>query len=131
RLLQLQLEAAKRERHFKRTITPTAKSGECLPLSYAQQRLWVLDREGLVGTAYNIPIVLRLSGTLHDDALQNSLTALISRHSILRTRFSMHDGSPCQIIDPPRPFDLRRSDLSCISDEILQSNTLKSIIEGE
>ena len=46
------------------------------PLSYAQQRLWVLDRLESRSAAYNIPLSIRLQGSLHFDALRRSVASI-------------------------------------------------------
>nr|VFK53829.1 MAG: amino acid adenylation domain-containing protein [Candidatus Kentron sp. TC] len=62
-------------------------------LSFAQQRLWFLDRYEGGGTAtYNIPIALRLSGDLDVDALRASLSWMVERHEALRTYFPNTEG---------------------------------------
>ncbi len=61
-----------------------------LPLSYAQQRLWFLAQLGQ-GDRYHIPCVLRISGLLDVEALENSLNYLINRHETLRTTFHLDD----------------------------------------
>jgi amino acid adenylation domain-containing protein len=85
------------------------------PLSYAQERLWLLNQVGLVGAAYNCSFVLRLSGALQSAALERSFSELIRRHESLRTRFVAIAGKPVQVIDPPRPCELRYLDLSAHS----------------
>ncbi|MHC5728442.1 MAG: condensation domain-containing protein, partial [Nostoc sp.] len=69
-----------------------------LPLSYAQQRLWFLDQLQPLGGLYNIPLTLRLVGTLNQAALEQSLQEIIHRHEVLRTNFINVDGQPTQII---------------------------------
>ncbi|WP_172844448.1 non-ribosomal peptide synthetase [Tumebacillus algifaecis] len=83
-----------------------------LPLSFAQQRLWLLDQLQDETTAYSMPFALKLSGKLHVDKLFQSLWEMIERHEVLRTRFAEVNDAPIQVIDPPSrtPFtvvDLR------------------------
>ncbi|HEY0603314.1 MAG TPA: SDR family NAD(P)-dependent oxidoreductase, partial [Herpetosiphonaceae bacterium] len=74
-------------------------SGEA-ELSFAQQRLWFIDQLAPGISAYNLPVAVRLSGDLHLDALQQSLSALIQRHAILRTTFRLIEDQPRQVIAP-------------------------------
>ncbi|MFE7676811.1 amino acid adenylation domain-containing protein, partial [Streptomyces albidoflavus] len=72
-----------------------------LPLSFAQRRLWLLHQlEGRSAT-YNIPVALRLSGSLDRDALQRALEDLVERHETLRTVFPQSKGAPCQLVLEP------------------------------
>ena len=68
------------------SIVPVPRTGK-LPLSFAQQRLWFLDRLLPNKAAYNIPTVWRLRGELDALALERSLNELVARHEMLRTRF--------------------------------------------
>ena len=83
------------------------------PLSFAQQRLWFLDRLEPGSSTYNIAAAVRLRGSLDEDALERSLHEVVRRHEVLRTTFPMHGGRPVQAIAaagaPPAP---RRVDLS-------------------
>ncbi|MBR8837984.1 MAG: amino acid adenylation domain-containing protein [Stigonema ocellatum SAG 48.90 = DSM 106950] len=78
-------------------ILPRAENAE-LSLSFAQQRLWFLDQLKPNSALYNIPIALRLVGTLEVEALEQSLEEIIHRHEALRTNFITVDGKPNQII---------------------------------
>lgn len=95
-------------------IEPAGRDGE-LPLSYAQQRLWILDRLNPDSSAYYIPIVLRLEGRLDVEALRRSFGELVKRHESLRTVFTETDGWPSQTILPALELDVPVVDLSRFS----------------
>ncbi len=78
-------------------LVPADRPDE-LPLSYAQQRLWLLHRIEGPGPTYNIPAAWRLTGTLDRDALSAALDDLVLRHESLRTVFPEQDGRPRQVV---------------------------------
>ncbi len=71
-----------------------------LPLSYAQQRLWVLDRLLSRRSVYTAPMAYRLLGRLDVSALRAAFTGVVARHEVLRTTFAVRDGVPVQVIEP-------------------------------
>ncbi|MFI5783169.1 amino acid adenylation domain-containing protein [Nocardia sp. NPDC051570] len=77
---------------------PLRPAGILAPLSFAQQRLWFLDRLRPGRTDYNVPSVMRLYGPLDPDKLHRALLVVIDRHEVLRTRFALIDASPVQVI---------------------------------
>jgi amino acid adenylation domain-containing protein len=92
-------------------ITQLAKR-ELIPLSFAQQRVWFLEQLEPDGAAYIITDTQRLQGQLHIDVLQQSLDAIVAHHEALRTTFiAANDGSPIQVINLPRPVELKIIDL--------------------
>ncbi|WP_017328296.1 non-ribosomal peptide synthetase [Synechococcus sp. PCC 7336] len=90
---------------------PTVPRDRPLPLSLAQQRLWIEDRLYPNNPAYTIPIAVRLEGDLDRDILQRCLDEVVSRHESLRTTFSLENGEPVQAIAPPASLAIAHKDL--------------------
>jgi amino acid adenylation domain-containing protein len=83
-----------------------------LPLSFAQERLWFLDRLQPGSDFYNIPVARRLAGPLDAAALERALGELVRRHEPLRTTFREVDDAPVQVVAPAEGFSLPRVDLA-------------------
>ena len=88
---------SEREQLTELPILPRDKAAE-LPLSFAQTRLWFLAEFESNSSFYNIPLALRLEGTLNSEILIQSLEEICDRHEALRTNFITVDGIPTQII---------------------------------
>jgi amino acid adenylation domain-containing protein len=105
-LLERRATAAKRNPVGRREILSPA------PLSYSQELLWLLSQVFGDGVAYNVPGAYRLQGPLDLDLLQRALDALIDRHEILRTTYSVIDDRPMQVIHERTKVDINVIDLS-------------------
>ncbi|HEY0018768.1 MAG TPA: amino acid adenylation domain-containing protein, partial [Longimicrobium sp.] len=68
------------------------------PLSFAQRRLWFLERMEPGSAAYNLPAAYRLAGALDADALERALRELVRRHEGLRSSFGVAAGEPVQAV---------------------------------
>ena len=76
------------------------------PLSFAQERLWFIDRFQPGGFAYNITGGIRMQGPLDVAVLERSLGEVVHRHEPLRTVFAAVDGQPVQVVTPYGQFSL-------------------------
>lgn len=81
------------------------------PLSFGQQRLWLLHQLEPDLPLYNIPIARRLSGTLNVLALEQGLNEVVRRHETLRTTFKMVDEQTMQVVHPTLIIELPVTDL--------------------
>ncbi|HEX2077189.1 MAG TPA: amino acid adenylation domain-containing protein, partial [Longimicrobium sp.] len=100
-----------------------------LPLSFAQQRLWFIDRLEPGSAAYNMPFPLRLRGVLDVRALEQALEELVRRHETLRTVFARVDGEPVQVIREPAPVALEVTDLRDLPEEEREGEALRVVAE--
>lgn len=69
-------------------VTAALPRPERVPASFGQQRLWVTEAMGDAGTAYHVPLALRLSGALDPEVLAGALGDVVARHESLRTVFT-------------------------------------------
>ncbi|HYR06596.1 MAG TPA: amino acid adenylation domain-containing protein [Longimicrobium sp.] len=86
-------------------VVPVERT-DVLPLSFAQERMWFMDRLQPGGTFYNVLVPVRLRGAMDAAALERALGEIVRRHEALRTVFHEVDGRPVQVIAPPAPFIL-------------------------
>ncbi|GHO56594.1 non-ribosomal peptide synthetase [Ktedonobacter robiniae] len=86
--------------------------GSPIPLAYEQEPLWFLAQLEPNNPFYNVPLVLRLEGSLQVDALEASLNFLIARHESLRTSFHEQEGRPYQVVEQDVKLSLPLLDLS-------------------
>jgi amino acid adenylation domain-containing protein len=108
-------EAVRRAGPATATIEPVPRDGP-LPLSFAQERLWFLDRL-VPGTAlYNMPVAARIRGPLDRRALSCTLAEIARRHEVLRTRFLDVDGRALQSIAPAIAIEVPVVDLAGLAE---------------
>ena len=112
-----------------RSIVPVPRSNNT-PLSFAQERLWFLDRLNPDSATYNVPAAFRLSGDLNLNALEQSLNEVVRRHEVLRTVFATINGNPVQMILPSLFIALTPIDLSQ-QPETDREPALQSLLKNE
>ncbi|NMM92227.1 non-ribosomal peptide synthetase, partial [Rhodococcus sp. SRB_17] len=95
--------------HLDRPVLTARSRPGIIPVSPAQQRIWFINQFDTSSSAYNIPMVVRLSGDLDVAALRAALGDVIERHESLRTVYPASADGPHQMIVPSAPVvpDLR------------------------
>ena len=87
---------------------------DAIPLSFAQQRLWVLHQLSRSNPAYNMPEAVRFVGPLNTAILEQSLNEIVRRHEVLRTTFKTTDSGAVQIIAPEQKVNVSELDLTTL-----------------
>ncbi|MFK8104834.1 MAG: amino acid adenylation domain-containing protein, partial [Saprospiraceae bacterium] len=83
----------------------TQERPERIPLSFAQERLWFIDRlEG--STNYNMPMLQYFGADLDKEALTYAIQQVINRHDVLRTVFEEEEGQLYQVVMPKDQWEL-------------------------
>ncbi|MCB1056319.1 MAG: amino acid adenylation domain-containing protein, partial [Acidobacteria bacterium] len=111
KLFQLMLLKKRRQEALAQRIPRRSPAAE-EPLSFAQQRLWFLDRLAPGNPYYNMPRAIRFRGALQPAALGRALDEIIRRHEALRTVFTTSGDEPVQVVRPAFPLPLPRIDLA-------------------
>jgi amino acid adenylation domain-containing protein/non-ribosomal peptide synthase protein (TIGR01720 family) len=95
-----------------------------LPLSYAQQRLWLMHKLEPGSAFYNVPLAFHIHGPLRTRELEQSFRIVAARHETLRTVFSQVDGDPIQIIRPDAEFSFRTVDMQYLPEAKREATAL-------
>lgn len=99
------------QRNLLETLLQKNQGLDSFPLSFSQQRLWLLDQLQPGSSAYNVSAAIRLRGRLNVPALERTFGAIIRRHESLRTTFANINGRLIQVLAPDVSFTLTRLDL--------------------
>ena len=100
-----------------------------VPASFAQQRLWFLDRVVPSRAVYNISSAIHLRGQLDEAAFERSLQAIGERHEVLRTSFSVRDDQLTQVIKPGVAIALSIRDLQEVARSQQEAEVLRLATE--
>lgn len=111
-------------------VAYSRKNNSTIPLSFAQQRLWLVDQLEPDSAAYNMPSALRVQGKLDLNILRRVFDAIINRHEILRTTFSNNGDDVYQdiLVSPGEYFSSQ--DLSHLQGG-RQSETVQALVAEE
>lgn len=113
------------------TIIPAqSRESNSFPLSFAQERLWLIEQLQPGNPFYNISGAVRSQGKLNITALEQSINEIIRRHEALRTTFTSVDGKPVQIIASSLSLKLSVVDL-CGIPSSTQEQEVNQLINQE
>ncbi|WP_039801699.1 non-ribosomal peptide synthetase, partial [Nocardia araoensis] len=102
-----------------------------VPLSYAQRRMWFLNRFDPAGASNNIPLAVRLSGQLDVDALRAAIRDLVERHEVLRTSYPEHDGTGSQRVHAlSEPGAVPELPVLDVTEAEILERTVAAVVEG-
>jgi len=113
-LLQLLMAEKQKAKDASSRPIPRQRESEQVPLSFVQHGLWFLYQFQPDKPVYNIPVAVRLIGSLNPTILKRSLDGIVQRHETLRTSFTISAGQPVQIIHPHRPARMAVVDLQSL-----------------
>lgn len=92
-----------------------AATSEFPPLSFAQQRLWFINKLNGGTPEYNMPGGFHLRGNVDYKAIKHALREVVQRHEILRTSFREANGKPYQFVHEEFNLPLTEFDFSGLS----------------
>ena len=80
--------------------------------SYAQQRLWFIDKMDGASSHYNMNSVMHVAGDFNLKLAASAYTQIIQRHETLRTYFVEGDDGPLQVIREQFDFNINIIEIS-------------------
>src|SRR5580704_14535777 len=110
KLLERYLQQRSKEAYVPAAI-PRRALGAAIPLTFAQQQVWLHAKLAPHLPVYNEPFTVHRKGPLEVGALERSFTEIIRRHEAWRTTFATVDGEPVQVVHPPFEIKLPLVDL--------------------
>ena len=95
-----------------RSTTESTHAPTSFPLSFPQERMWLLNHLSPGNPVYNFQMAVRLSGQINIKLLEQNIQEVVNRHEILRTTFPVATAHPVQVIAPTLHLPLSIVDLS-------------------
>jgi amino acid adenylation domain-containing protein len=90
---------------------PRRFASEPVPLSFAQEQIWLHSQIAPDSPLYNEPVIVYRDGPLDLAVFERSLTEVVRRHEAWRTNFDVVNGQPVQIIGPAKKIGVPLVDL--------------------
>ncbi|MET9451266.1 non-ribosomal peptide synthetase [Streptomyces cinerochromogenes] len=108
-----------------------ARHGPAPALSFAQQRMWFAEQLAPDRPVYNVPVSVRLSGPLDQEALRRAVTWVMLRHEVLRTVYPPDGDGPVPRVREMTRADLPLVDLSALPGEAARDQALRDLVDSE
>src|SRR5215472_10885154 len=108
---------------------PKRRAGDRIPLSFSQQRLWIVDQLLEGKTAYSQTNFIRFQSGLDLQSLRRGINDIIHRHEILRTTFHSSGGEPFQQVTDSLVVDIPLVDLRHIEPSKREAEALRLIAQ--
>lgn len=105
---------AKRDK-LRALLAQRAAAPRRYPVSFAQERLWFLDRLVPGNPFYNVEAAIPIDAAVDPDLLERCVNEIVRRHAALRTTFRDGDDHPQQVVAPELHVPLQRVDLRALS----------------
>src|SRR5262245_34525455 len=99
------------------------------PTSFAQQRLWFLDRLAPGNAFYNLGGAVRIQAPLDTSIMQQVLNEVVRRHEVLRTTFVMEQGEPMQAVAPSLEIPFPVVDLTALDSAARDAEVARWVVE--
>jgi non-ribosomal peptide synthetase component F/thioesterase domain-containing protein len=108
---------------FQQRVERQGAIGGVAPLSFAQERMWLLERISDGTGVYNEPMVMDLDGPVRAEELYEALKDLTARHHVLRTQLLTLGGDrPLQIVaEPDEVLEWSVADLSGLPPDVARN----------
>ena len=111
-------------------ILPRAKTDEPLPLSFSQQRLWVIEQLESDTSHYNMARAFEIIGQMDETIVERAFSRIIERHEVLRTQFVETELGGRQVPRRDVEFKLQYIDLTDL-EELQKTEQVKKAITFE
>src|SRR5688572_13398314 len=112
-----------------RLLKGKANRPKYFPLSFGQQRLWLVHQLDSTSPLYNTIATVQLRGELDLRVLRNAFTEVTCRHESLRTTFVEINGEPMQVVHPAKEFDFQVVDLVDLPADQREAEARRVIVE--
>ncbi|MFT5759603.1 MAG: amino acid adenylation domain-containing protein [Alteromonadaceae bacterium] len=118
------------EAELRSIVTPVKRDSNEMDVSFAQQRLWFIDKLQEGSAEYNMPTAVEVVSDFNIAAAEQAFAEIIRRHEVLRTQYIEKDAGVVQRISPDFSFAIRVHDLSALSHE-QQQFQLQELLDAD